>query len=186
MVKHFETLNGLVISLLGEVSHVKKTLTDLHIDFRKLKQHSEDQASELKAQAKVLCEMQKEQKALGIEQQELLKTLADHLVQAVTSLGAVNEKFQDLQTMGVESKKVTDDVMKEVKTLRAEVEASKEASTEPSKLTQIMAGLDDRIRSYADVTRQAQSTALQEHDRESKDQKTGALTCGGGKPVFVE
>ncbi|KAL3677275.1 hypothetical protein R1sor_027223 [Riccia sorocarpa] len=68
MVKQLETMNGLVVSLLGEVSQVKRAFTDLQGDFRKLRQHSEEQALEIK-QLKIVCEEMKnnQQKLLSLD-----------------------------------------------------------------------------------------------------------------------
>ncbi|KAL3700657.1 hypothetical protein R1sor_018679 [Riccia sorocarpa] len=137
-------------SLLGEVSQVKRAFGDMQMDFRKLRQLSEEQALEIK-QLKSICEEGK-----------------NRSVSLAKNMSGVEEALIGQSTLT----KVTETQLKGVsETLTVLVKTVESVVAQPAivpqeNFSQVMQALEGRLKTYTEVASEAQSVALQEREEE--------------------
>ncbi|KAL3687814.1 hypothetical protein R1sor_014123 [Riccia sorocarpa] len=101
VTKQMETMTSLIVSLLGEVTQVKSAFGDLLHDFKKFRQHAENQTSEIKAQLKLVKEEVQDFSTVQVDMLKHLaqvseKVVADQKV-SLAAIGSVQTTLQDTE-----------------------------------------------------------------------------------------
>ncbi|KAL3701880.1 hypothetical protein R1sor_019902 [Riccia sorocarpa] len=172
-------MTSLIVSLLGEVTQVKSAFGDLQHDFKRFRQHAEDQTSEIKAQLQfVKEEVSKTSLQISESRRTDLSPSASVIPQTEFQSGvrvvqdqlcAWESKLEDgwkLVTEGVKSSILKNEAVME------SIQQSVTTSVAPSasSVEQVLEVVESKLKSYAEMTREmtrdTQTSILQDREKE--------------------
>ncbi|KAL3683292.1 hypothetical protein R1sor_001314 [Riccia sorocarpa] len=152
-----------------ELRQIRAEVIGLQANLVKFHKGMEGSLDESRTQAKLLHDMAGEQK-------ELLLTTADNSLAVQKSVHGLDDKISDLQKVASIVHDISDQTRSEVTEMRGALEKlpNNAVNTTPD-VVQIISGLEEKICSYADVTRASQGAALQSHDEELQARHSRSL-----------
>ncbi|KAL3683256.1 hypothetical protein R1sor_001278 [Riccia sorocarpa] len=152
-----------------ELRQIRAEVIGLQANLVKFHKGMEGSLGESRTQAKLLHDMAGEQK-------ELLLTTADNSLAVQKSVHGLDDKISDLQKVAGIVHDISDQTRSEVTEMRGALEKlpNNAVNTTPD-VVQIISGLEEKICSYADVTRASQGAALQSHDEELQARHSRSL-----------
>ncbi|KAL3686524.1 hypothetical protein R1sor_009098 [Riccia sorocarpa] len=147
VAKQTEAINGLVISLMGEISQVRSAFTELQADFKRVRQHYEEQSLELRRQLRTVQDTCKEQHTELCTMRVQLEKVVQ-LMESQVTLADFKADLQQLQhKMDVQSSECKVVLTEQVAAIQAL------SSVTPVNLRNELSEMESRLRSYANVTR---------------------------------
>ncbi|KAL3677251.1 hypothetical protein R1sor_027199 [Riccia sorocarpa] len=193
MAKQLESMNSLVVSLLGEISQVRSAFAEVQTDMKKVRQQAEEQHLSTKQQLKLIVgelELQRTQAAaqrLEMEQlQALLVEVTSQKKEIKRVIVAVEEQRGTVQEVGEKIETLRSSFAEERKQLLSAVQSYAEVAkntlgqssslgVDTGTFTDVVKHLKAKIQTYTEESRASQTAALQEHERERTARQRKAL-----------